>query len=143
MPADASRCSSSTSSSSSCPNSPTWRTGATMKCTEASGNLFSRTMARVPRRTTSLSWSCPSTAAQKTQLVSSSADLMYSRRQGAHNCFTQPLVSDRLARLDPHARALGASPHRREPGQRRDHAQDQEEGGGEQDRAEHGLGQIG
>ena len=67
---------------------PTCRTGATIRCPEAYGNLFRSTSARVPRCTTSRSSSSPSTAAQKTQSGSSSADRMYSRRQGAQSCFT-------------------------------------------------------
>src|SRR6266498_5586711 len=102
MPAEARRCSASTSSSSSSPNSPTCLTGATMKWPDEYGNLFRSTIARSPRRTTSRSSSPPAAASQKRQPGCSSADLMYSRRQGAHSCFT-PLSF----------RALSGSTHRK------------------------------
>src|SRR5437016_3897381 len=139
MPAAASRCSSRTSSSSSSPNSPRWRMGATMKCPDEYGNLFSRAIARVPRATTSLSASSPSAAAQKMQPESSSADLMYSRRQGAHSCFTRRVYSDELVGLHGHGSVFHLVACRGEPHQRGDHAHHEQQGGGEEDRAEHAV----
>src|SRR2546425_2583614 len=137
MPAEARRCNSSTSSSSRSPNSLRCRTGATMKCPEVYGNLFNRAIARAPRATTSLSASSPSAAAQKRQPESSSADLMYSRRQGAHSCFTRRVYSDELVALHRHGSLFHRGARRGEPYQRGDHARNEQQGGGEEDRAEH------
>src|SRR2546426_11038501 len=140
MPAETSRCSSRTSFSSSSSYSPTCRTGAAIKCPDEYGNLFSRTMAFVPRCTTSFSSSSPSTAAQKTQPVSSSADLMYSRRQGAHSCFTQPSLERLGGGLDEHGLWGQPSTERGEVHHRGDHAQHDQEGGGEEERLGGGDG---
>src|SRR5580765_4293620 len=100
MPADARRCSSSTSSSSSAPYSSTCLLGATMKWPDEYGYLFSSAIVFPPRRTTRRSSSSPATASQKTQPGSPSADLMYSRRQGAHSCFTLPSLERVIQGLD-------------------------------------------
>src|SRR6058998_150602 len=120
MPADASRCSSSTSSAASSPNSPMCRTGATMKWPDEYGYLFSSAIALSPRCTTSRSSSSPSTAAQKTHPGSSSADLMYSRRQGAHSCFTRPSLERLIGGLD-HGFRLDPGAQRGEEHHRPDH----------------------
>src|SRR5207245_1244368 len=130
------RWSSSTSSSSSSPYSPTWRTGAAMKCPDEYGNLFSRTMLFSPRCTTSFSASSPSTAEQNTQLVSSSADLMYSRRQGAHSCFTQASLDRLVGGLDEQGLGLEPAAQRGEIHHRDDHAQHDQERGCEKERLE-------
>src|SRR5437763_2693303 len=136
MPAEARWWSSSTSSSSSSPYSPTWRVGAAMKCPDEYGNLFSRTMLFSPRCTTSLSASSPSTAAQKTQPASSSADLMYSRRHGAHSCFTQASLDRLVGGLDEEGLGLEPAAERREIHHRNDHAQHDQERRGEEKRLE-------
>src|SRR5712691_650399 len=128
MPAAASRCSSSTSSPSSSPNSPMCRTGATMKWPDEYGYLFRSAMAFCPRRTTRRSSSSPSTAAQKMQPVSSSADLMYSRRQGAHSCFTRPSLERLIRGLDLDGFRIDPAAHRGEEHHRSDHGQDHEQG---------------
>src|SRR3954451_22714896 len=134
MPADASRCSSSTSSSSRAPYSPTCRFGATMKWPDEYGYLFSSAIVFPPRRTTRRCSSSPATASQKTQPGSSSADLMYSRRQGAHSCFTSPSLERVTDRLDrPRLRREPLAEGRQEE-QRSDHGHDHQEGRGEKDR---------
>src|SRR6266480_6065134 len=112
------------------------RTGATMKWPEEYGYLFRSAMAFRPRRTTSRSSSSPATAAQKMQPESSSADLMYSRRQGAHSCFTRRVYSDELVGLHGHGSVFHLVACRGEPHQRGDHAHHEQQGGGEEDRAE-------
>src|SRR5438128_8126745 len=136
MPADASRCSSSTSSAASSPNSPMCRTGATMKWPDEYGYLFSSAIALSPRCTTSRSSSSPSTAAQKTHPGSSSADLMYSRRQGAHSCFTRPSLERLIGGLDRNGFRLDPGAQRGEEHHRPDHGQDHDQRGGEKDRLE-------
>src|SRR3954468_17537481 len=134
MPADASRCSSSTSSSSSAPYSPTCRFGAIMKWPDEYGYLFSSAIVFMPRRTTRRSSSSPATASQKTQPGSSSADLMYSRRQGAHSCFTSPSLERALDRLDRDRLPREPLAEGRQEEQRSDHGHDHQEGRGEEDR---------
>src|SRR3989442_7698367 len=136
MPAASSRWSSSTASGSSSPYSPMCRTGATMKWPEEYGYLFSSAMAFWPRRMTSCSSSSPATAAQKTQPASSSADLMYSRRHGAHSCFTRPSLERVIRGLDRDGFRIGPGAQRGEQHHRPDHGQDHEQGGGEEDRLE-------
>src|SRR6266568_1708407 len=136
MPADASRWSSSTSSAVSSPYSPVWRFGATMKWPEEYGYLFRSAMACGPRWTTSRSSSSPSTAAQKTQPASSSADLMYSRRQGAHRCSTRASLERLICRFDRDRLRLDPAALRCEEHHRPDHRQDDEQGGDEEDRLE-------
>src|SRR5438034_9684682 len=101
-----------------------------MKCPDVYGNLFRITIARSARWTTSRSSSSPSTAVQKTHPCSSSADLMYSRRQGAQSRSTGLVVQW----LGLHRLGLGGDPHHREPGKRSEHSGDEGEGGGEQER---------
>src|SRR6266542_2196829 len=136
MPAEDSRWSSSTSSVESSPYSPMCRTGATMKWPDEYGDLFSSAIAFSPRCTTSRSSSSPSTAAQKTHPGSSSADLMYSRRQGAHSCFTRPSLERLIRGLDLDGFRIDPAAHRGEEHHRPDHGQDHEQGGGEEDRLE-------
>src|ERR1700694_3394806 len=136
MPADASRWSSSTSSSASSPYSPMCRIGATMKWPDEYGYLFSSAIARRPRWITSRSSSSPVTAAQKTQPGSSSAALMYSRRQGAHRCFTRPSLERLIHGFDRNGFRLDPGAQRGEEHHRPDHCQDHEQGGGEEDRLE-------
>src|SRR2546428_1557869 len=59
--------------------------GATIRWPDVYGNLFSSTKATSLRCTIRPSSSSLASALQKTQPGSSSADLMYSRRQGAHS----------------------------------------------------------
>src|SRR6267378_8531146 len=89
-----------------------------------------------PRRTTRRSSSSPSTAAQKTHPASSSADLMYSRRQGAHSCFTRSSLERLIRGLDRDGFRIDPSARRGEKHHRPHHGQDHEEGGGEEDRLE-------
>src|SRR6266508_2101076 len=136
MPAEDSRWSSSTSSVESSPYSPMCRTGATMKWPDEYGYLFSSAMAFSPRCTTSRSSSSPSTAMQKTHPGSSSADLMYSRRQGAHSCFTRPSLERLIRGLDRYGFRLDPGTQRGEEHHRRDHGQDHDQRRGEEDRLE-------
>src|SRR2546422_2813244 len=106
------------------------RTGATMKWPDEYGYLFKSAMASRPRRTTSFSSSSPSTAAQKTQPASSSADLMYSRRQGAHSCFTQSSLDRLVGGLDEDRLGLEPSAERGEVHHPGDHAQHDQGGRG-------------
>src|SRR5436190_17783121 len=64
------------------PKSPTWRVGATIRCPDAYGNLFSSTSATTPRWIT-----ISSGASQKMHPGVSSDCSMYSSRHGAHNGF--------------------------------------------------------
>src|SRR6478672_8175055 len=141
MPADARRCSSSTSSSSSAPYSSTCLLGATMKWPDEYGYLFSSAIVFPPRWTTRRSSSLPATASQKTQPGSSSADLMYSRRQGAHSCFTLPSLERVIQGLDRDRLRRESLAEGRQEEQRSDHGHDHEEGRGEEDRlkSEHGV----
>src|SRR6266550_7418754 len=134
MPAEASRWSSSTSSAASSPNSPMCRTGATMKWPDEYGYLFRSAIAFSPRCTTSRSSSSPATAMQKTHPGSSSADLMYSRRHGAHSCFTRPSLERLICGLDRNGLRLDPGPQRGEEHHRPDHGQDHDQRGGDEDR---------
>src|SRR3954469_16015410 len=134
MPADASRCTSRTSLSSRAPYSPTWRFGATMKWPDEYGYLFSSAIVLPARRTTRRSSSSPATASQKTQPGSSSADLMYSRRQGAHSCFTRPSLERLIHGLDRNHFNLDPGAKRGEEHQRPDHRQNHDQRRGEEDR---------
>src|SRR6266508_3528623 len=136
MPAEDSRWSSSTSSVESSPYSPMCRTGATMKWPDEYGYLFSSAMAFSPRCTTSRSSSSPSTAMQKTHPGSSSADLMYSRRQGAHSCFTRPSLERLIRGFDRSSFRLDPGTKRGEEHHRPDHGQDHDQRRSEEDRLE-------
>src|SRR6266576_5469860 len=107
-----------------------------MKCPDEYGYLFRSAMACAPRWTTSRSSSSPATAAQKMQPSSSAADLMYSRRQGAHSCFTRASLERLVRRLAREGFRLDPTPHRGEEHQGPDHGQDHEQGGGEEYRLE-------
>src|SRR5947209_4711552 len=109
-----------------------------MKWPEEYGNLFRSAIACVPRWITRASSSSSVAAAsQKRQPVCSSADLMYSRRQGAHSCFTQASL-ERFLALDRHAFGCGAGAKKGEAAQRYDHPQHDQQRGGEEDGREHG-----
>ena len=112
------------------------RTGATMKWPDEYGYLFSRAIACSPRCTTSRSSSSPATAMQKTQPGSSSADLMYSRRQGAHSCFTRPSLERLIRGFDRNRFRLDPGAQRGEEHHRPDHRQNHDQGRGEEDRLE-------
>src|SRR5438034_1535800 len=109
------------------------RTGATMKWPDEYGYLFSRAIAFSLRCTTSRSSSSPATAAQKTQPASSSADLMYSRRQGAHSCFTRPSLERLIRGLDREGFRRDPGAQRGEEHQGPDHGHGHEQGGGEEE----------
>src|SRR5436189_5040451 len=112
------------------------RTGATMKWPDEYGYLFSRAIAASPRGTTSRSSSSPATAMQKTHPASSSADLMYSRRQGAHSCFTRPSLERLIRGFDRSGFRLDPGTHRGEEHHRPDHGQNHDQRRGEEDRLE-------
>src|SRR6476469_4524742 len=133
MPAEASRCSSRASSSVRSPYSPRWRIGATMKCPDEYGYLFRSAIADRPRCTTRRSSSSPSAARQKMQPASSSSDLMYSRRQGAHSCFTKPSLELVICGFDRNRLRLDPGTHRGKEHHRSNHGQNHEQGGGEED----------
>src|SRR3954453_8484656 len=128
MPADASRCSSSTCPPSRAPYSPTCRFGATMKWPDEYGYLFSSAIVFPPRRTTRRCSSSPATASQKTQPGSSSADLMYSRRQGAHSCCTSPSLERLIRGFDRDGFRVDPFAHDGEEDERPDHGHDHEQG---------------
>src|SRR5512133_3901885 len=112
------------------------RRGATMKWPEEYGYLFNRAIAVSPRCTISRSSSSPDTAMQKTQPGSSSADLMYSRRQGAHSCFTRPSLERLIHGLDRNHFRPDPGAQRGEEHHRPDHRENDDQRRGEEDRLE-------
>ena len=91
------------------------RTGATIRCPDEYGNLFSSTNARSPRWTTRLaSPSSPAASAQKTHPSAAPASCTYARRHGAQSCSIRLLYQLRsvAAAAPTPGRACAVSVHR-------------------------------